>query len=68
MLEYKALYRRFRPLNFLDVVGQEHISNTLKNQIQNNTIIHRFLKKAKRQYNIAINELTEYKNSLGGKN
>ena len=42
-MEYKALYRRFRPLNFLDVVGQEHISNTLKNQIQNNRVAHAYL-------------------------
>ena len=42
-MEYKALYRRFRPLVFSDVIGQEHISNTLKNQIQNNRVAHAYL-------------------------
>ena len=42
-MEYKALYRRFRPLVFADVIGQEHISNTLKNQIQNNRVAHAYL-------------------------
>ena len=30
---HKALYRMFRPMTFSDVVGQEHITRTLKNQI-----------------------------------
>ena len=30
---YTALYRKFRPLNFSELVGQEHITRTLKNQI-----------------------------------
>lgn len=42
-MEYKALYRRFRPLVFSDVIGQEHISNTIKNQIQNNRVAHAYL-------------------------
>ena len=33
-LAYTALYREWRPKNFEDVVGQEHITTTLKNQIQ----------------------------------
>ena len=40
---YKALYRRFRPLLFSDVIGQEHITNTLKNQIQSNKVAHAYL-------------------------
>ena len=32
-LAYKALYREWRPQTFNDVVGQEHITTTLKNQI-----------------------------------
>ena len=32
---YKALYREWRPRIFEDVVGQEHITTTLKNEIIN---------------------------------
>ena len=37
---HKALYRSYRPQNFEDVVGQEHIIRTLKNQIENNNVGH----------------------------
>ena len=30
---YTALYRKFRPILFSEIVGQEHITRTLKNQI-----------------------------------
>jgi DNA polymerase III subunit gamma/tau len=40
---HKALYRSYRPQTFKDVVGQEHIIKTLKNQIQTNTIGHAYL-------------------------
>ncbi|MBC6695188.1 DNA polymerase III subunit gamma/tau [Terrisporobacter mayombei] len=40
---HKALYRVYRPKNFEDVVGQEHIVKTLKNQIKNNNIGHAYL-------------------------
>ncbi|MBZ4664383.1 MAG: dnaX [Caloramator sp.] len=40
---YKALYREFRPQNFSQVVGQEHIVRTLKNQILQNKIPHAYL-------------------------
>lgn len=40
---HKALYRAYRPQNFEDVVGQEHITRTLKNQIENNNVGHAYL-------------------------
>lgn len=40
---HKALYRAYRPQTFKDVVGQEHIVRTLKNQIQNNNVGHAYL-------------------------
>lgn len=40
---YKALYREWRPRNFEDVVGQEHITTTLKNEIINDRIAHAYL-------------------------
>ena len=42
-MAYTALYREWRPKYFKDVVGQEHITTTLKNQIQNNRIAHPYL-------------------------
>lgn len=40
---HKALYRAYRPQNFEDVVGQDHITRTLKNQIENDNIGHAYL-------------------------
>ena len=42
-LAYKALYREWRPQTFNDVVGQEHITTTLKNQIINERTAHAYL-------------------------
>ena len=40
---YTALYRKFRPLTFSEIVGQEHITRTLKNQIIANRVGHAYL-------------------------
>lgn len=40
---YKALYRRYRPNTFNELLGQEHITTTLKNQIINENIGHAYL-------------------------
>ena len=40
---YHALYRKWRPLTFDDVVSQPHITTTLKNQIQSEKIAHAYL-------------------------
>lgn len=42
-MEYTALYRAWRPKRFDEVVGEEHITTTLKNQIINNRIAHAYL-------------------------
>ena len=42
-MEYTALYRKFRPLTFNELVGQDHITRTLKNQITSNRIGHAYL-------------------------
>ncbi|AND83297.1 DNA polymerase III subunit gamma/tau [Clostridium tyrobutyricum] len=42
-MAYKALYREWRPKTFKDVVGQEHITVTLRNQILSNRIAHAYL-------------------------
>ncbi len=40
---YTALYRKFRPSTFSEMVGQEHITKTLKNQIIANRVGHAYL-------------------------
>ena len=42
-MAYTALYRAFRPKTFAEVVGQEHIKTTLKNQIKTGRIGHAYL-------------------------
>ena len=42
-MSYTALYRKFRPKEFEDVKGQDHIVTTLKNQIQADRIGHAYL-------------------------
>ena len=42
-MSYTALYRKFRPDNFGDVKGQDHIVTTLTNQIRHNRIGHAYL-------------------------
>ncbi len=39
----QALYRKWRPTSFDDVVGQEHVTTTLKNQIATGRIGHAYL-------------------------
>lgn len=39
----EALYRKYRPLTFSDVVGQEHIERTLKNAIEKGKVSHAYL-------------------------
>ena len=42
-MSYTALYRKFRPTEFEDVKGQDHIITTLKNQIKAERIGHAYL-------------------------
>ena len=42
-MAYTALYRNFRPLKFSEMVGQEHITRTLKNQIIAGRVGHAYL-------------------------
>lgn len=42
-MEYTSLYRRFRPKTFSEILGQEHITTTLKNQVINNRVGHAYL-------------------------
>ena len=42
-MSYTALYRKFRPRNFDDVKGQDHIVTTLRNQLKKNRLGHAYL-------------------------
>ena len=42
-MAYQALYRKYRPSTFEEVVGQGHIVQTLKNAVENNRIAHAYL-------------------------
>ena len=40
---YQALYRKWRPKTFADVVGQEHITSTLRRQVAEGRLSHAYL-------------------------
>ncbi len=42
-MEYLALYRKYRPTTFENLIGQDHIVKTLVNQIENNRLGHAYL-------------------------
>lgn len=42
-MSYQAIYRKYRPKNFEEVVGQKHIIKILKNQISKGNIAHAYL-------------------------
>lgn len=42
-MAYQALYRKYRPKKFSDVVGQEHVTETLKNELACGKIVHAYL-------------------------
>ena len=40
---YQALYRKYRPKTFSEVVGQSHITDTLQRQVADGTVGHAYL-------------------------
>lgn len=42
-MAYQALYRKWRPMRFDDVVGQEHVTTTIKNEIAHGAVAHAYL-------------------------
>ncbi len=42
-MAYQALYRRWRPINFDDMIGQDHITKTLRNQIITGRTSHAYI-------------------------
>ena len=43
VIMYQALYRKWRPSFFDDVVGQEHITSILKSEVENGKLSHAYL-------------------------
>ncbi len=42
-MAYQALYRKYRPTSFSEVYGQEHITETLKSELQSGKVVHAYL-------------------------
>ena len=42
-MSYTALYRKYRPMKFDDVIGQNHITETLVNQLRSGRVGHAYL-------------------------
>ena len=42
-MAYQAIYRKWRPMVFEDVVGQTHITKTLQNQLESGRCGHAYL-------------------------
>ena len=40
---YQALYRRFRPQRFDEVLGQEHVTRTLRSAVRDGKVVHAYL-------------------------
>ena len=40
---YLALYRKYRPQNFSEVIGQKHVIQTLKNAVMEEKISHAYI-------------------------
>ncbi len=42
-MDYKVLYRKYRPDNFNNIIGQEYVTSILKNAVKNNKISHAYI-------------------------
>ena len=42
-MAYQVLYRKYRPKTFGEVIGQEHITKTLENQVKASSVSHAYL-------------------------
>src|SRR2546426_11580116 len=42
-MSYQVIARKWRPQTFDDLVGQQHVTETLKNAIQNNRVAHAYI-------------------------
>jgi DNA polymerase-3 subunit gamma/tau len=42
-MRYQALYRRYRPQRFSEIVGQDHVVDTLQREITEDKVAHAYL-------------------------
>jgi DNA polymerase-3 subunit gamma/tau len=42
-VEYQALYRKYRPQRFEDIIGQSHVTDTLAREVQERRVAHAYL-------------------------
>ncbi|NCB31898.1 MAG: AAA family ATPase, partial [Clostridia bacterium] len=42
-MSYRALYRQYRPVTFSEVIGQDHITTILRNQVKAGQTAHAYL-------------------------
>jgi len=42
-VSYQVFARKYRPQTFDDLVGQEHVTRTLKNAVEQNRLAHAYL-------------------------
>ena len=42
-MDYQVLYRKYRPKNFNEVIGQNHITTILKNSIVKDKLAHTYI-------------------------
>ena len=42
-MAYQVLYRKYRPKSFDDVYGQDHVTQTLRNELRLNRVHHAYL-------------------------
>ena len=42
-MDYQALYRKYRPQRFEDIIGQSHVTETLTREVQENRVAHAYL-------------------------
>ena len=54
---YQALYRKWRPLTFDEVIGQEHVSKILRNQIANEKLSHATAEKKSKELQLFCDKL-----------
>lgn len=43
VVEYQALYRTYRPQRFAEIVGQDHVTDTLRREIEEGRVAHAYL-------------------------
>ncbi|MFQ5967739.1 MAG: DNA polymerase III subunit gamma/tau [Acidimicrobiia bacterium] len=42
-MEYQALYRKYRPQRFSDIIGQDHVTRTLSREVDDSRVAHAYL-------------------------